>query len=258
MKEEGVNDMSNFIETMQKTFASVQENLVFILVSLLMVVVVYFAAFGCEKLIEKKNNIKFSSEKTKINKLVIMAMLAAIAVILMFFEFPLTFIAPAFYELDLSEIPVMIGSFLLGPCAGVVIEAVKILLKIFLKGTSTAFVGDFANFILGCIFVIPASVIYHTHKTKKRAIVGLIIGGLTLIVSGVFLNAFYLLPKYSQLYGTPVEKFIEMGHSINDAINNVLTFVVLAVAPFNFIKAALVSIITILLYKYLSKLLKVH
>ncbi len=258
MKEEGVNDMSNFIETMQKTFASVQENLVFILVSLLMVVVVYFAAFGCEKLIEKKNNIKFSSEKTKINKLVIMAMLVAIAVILMFFEFPLTFIAPAFYELDLSEIPVMIGSFLLGPCAGVVIEAVKILLKIFLKGTSTAFVGDFANFILGCIFVIPASVIYHTHKTKKRAIAGLIIGGLTLIVSGVFLNAFYLLPKYSQLYGTPVEKFIEMGHSINGAINNVLTFVVLAVAPFNFIKAALVSIITILLYKYLSKLLKVH
>ncbi len=164
MKEEGVNDMSNFIETMQKTFASVQENLVFILVSLLMVVVVYFAAFGCEKLIEKKNNIKFSSEKTKINKLVIMAMLAAIAVILMFFEFPLTFIAPAFYELDLSEVPVMIGSFLLGPCAGVVIEAVKILLKIFLKGTSTAFVGDFSNFILGCIFVIPASVIYHKKE----------------------------------------------------------------------------------------------
>lgn len=258
MKEEGVNDMSNFIETMQKTLASVQENLVFILVSLLMVVVVYFAAFGCEKLIEKKNNIKFSSEKTKINKLVIMAMLAAIAVVLMFFEFPLTFIAPAFYELDLSEVPVMIGSFLLGPCAGVVIEAVKILLKIVLKGTSTAFVGDFANFILGCIFVIPASVIYHTHKTKKRAILGLIVGSLALIVSGVFLNAFYLLPKYSQLYGTPVEKFIEMGHSINTAINNVLTFVVLAVAPFNLIKAALVSIITILLYKYLSKLLKVH
>lgn len=258
MKEEGVNDMSNFIETMQKTFASVQENLVFILVSLLMVVVIYFVAFGCEKLIEKKNNIKFSSEKTKINKLVIMAMLAAIAVVLMFFEFPLTFIAPAFYELDLSEVPVMIGSFLLGPCAGVVIEAVKILLKIILKGTSTAFVGDFANFILGCIFVIPASVIYHTHKTKKRAVIGLIVGGLTLIVSGVFLNAFYLLPKYSQLYGMPVEKFIEMGHSINSAINNVLTFVVLAVAPFNLIKAVLVSIITILLYKYLSKLLKVH
>ncbi len=258
MKEEGVNDMSNFIETMQKTFVSVQENLVFILVSLFMVVVIYFAAFGCEKLIEKKNNMKFSSEKTKINKLVIMAMLAAIAVVLMFFEFPLTFVAPAFYELDLSEVPVMIGSFLLGPCAGVVIEAVKILLKIVLKGTSTAFVGDFANFILGCIFVIPASVIYHTHKTKKRAIIGLIVGGLTLIVSGVFLNAFYLLPKYSQLYGTPVEKFIEMGHSINSAIDNVLTFVVLAVAPFNLIKAILVSIITILLYKYLSKLLKVH
>ena len=258
MEEEGVNDMSNFIETMQKTFASIQENLVFILISLFMVVVVYFAAFGCEKLIEKKNNIKFSSEKTKINKLVVMAMLAAIAVVLMYFEFPLTFIAPAFYELDLSEVPVMIGSFLLGPCAGVIIEAVKVLLKIVLKGTTTAFVGDFANFILGCVFVIPAAVIYHIHKTKKRAIFGLIVGSLTLIVSGVFLNAFYLLPKYSQLYGMPIETFIEMGHSINGSIHNILTFVVLAVAPFNLIKSLLVSIITIFLYKYLSRLLKVH
>jgi len=250
--------MSKFIETMQKTFASVQDNLVFIFISLLMVIVIYFAAFGCEKFIEKKNQIKFSSEKTKVNKLVIMAMLAAIAAVLMYFEFPLTFIAPAFYEMDLSEVPVMIGSFLLGPCAGVVIEAVKVLLKIFLKGTTTAFVGDFANFILGCIFVIPASVIYHLHKTKKRAIIGLITGGFALIVSGVFLNAFYLLPKYSQLYGMPIEQFIEMGHAVHQGINNIFTFVVLAVAPFNLIKAIIVGIITMLLYKYLSKLLKVH
>ena len=250
--------MSSFLSTIQKTVSSAKDNISFILVSLVMIVVVYFVAFGCEKIIEKKNGIKFSSEKTKINKLVIMAMFSAVAAVLMYVEFPITFIAPAFYEMDLSEVPVMIGSFMLGPCAGVIMEAVKVLLKLVLKGTSTAFVGDFANFILGCALVVPASVVYHTKKTKKRAIIGLVTGGIVLIVSGVFLNALYLLPKYSQLYGMPVETFINMGAAINPAISNIFTFVILAVAPFNLIKATVVGVITMLLYKYLSRLIKVH
>ena len=250
--------MSNFLSTIQKTVSSAKDNISFILVSLVMIVVVYFIAFGCEKIIEKKNGIKFSSDKTKINKLVIMAMFSAVAAVLMYVEFPITFIAPAFYEMDLSEVPVMIGSFMLGPCAGVIMEAVKVLLKLVLKGTSTAFVGDFANFILGCALVVPASVLYHTKKTKKRAVIGLVTGGIVLIVSGVFLNALYLLPKYSQLYGMPVETFINMGAAINPAISNIFTFVILAVAPFNLIKATVVGVITMLLYKYLSRLIKVH
>ena len=250
--------MSNFLSTIQKTVSSAKDNISFILVSLVMIVVVYFVAFGCEKIIEKKNGINFSSEKTKINKLVIMAMFSAVAAVLMYVEFPITFIAPAFYEMDLSEVPVMIGSFMLGPCAGVIMEAVKVLLKLVLKGTSTAFVGDFANFILGCALVVPASVLYHTKKTKKRAVIGLVTGGIVLIVSGVFLNALYLLPKYSQLYGMPVETFINMGAAINPAISNIFTFVILAVAPFNLIKATVVGVITMLLYKYLSRLIKVH
>ena len=250
--------MSSFLSTIQKTVSSAKDNISFILVSLVMVVVVYFIAFGCEKIIEKKNGIKFSSEKTKINKLVIMAMFSAVAAVLMYVEFPITFIAPSFYEMDLSEVPVMIGSFMLGPCAGVIMEAVKVLLKLVLKGTSTAFVGDFANFILGCALVVPASVLYHTKKTKKRAVIGLVTGGIVLIVSGVCLNALYLLPKYSQLYGMPVETFINMGAAINPAISNIFTFVILAVAPFNLIKATVVGVITMLLYKYLSRLIKVH
>ena len=250
--------MSNFLSTIQKTVSSAKDNISFILVSLVMIVVVYFVAFGCEKIIEKKNGIKFSSDKTKINKLVIMAMFSAVAAVLMYVEFPITFIAPAFYEMDLSEVPVIIGSFMLGPCAGVIMEAVKVLLKLVLKGTSTAFVGDFANFILGCALVVPASVLYHTKKTKKRAVIGLVTGGIVLIVSGVFLNALYLLPKYSQLYGMPVETFINMGAAINPAISNIFTFVILAVAPFNLIKATVVGVITMLLYKYLSRLIKVH
>lgn len=228
----------------------------FIIVSLIMVVAAYFAAFVCEKLIERKNHVKFSSEKMKVNKLVIMAMLSAIAVVLMYFDFPLGFIAPAFYKMDFSEVPVLIGSFLLGPCAGVIIEAVKVLLHMCLKGTTTAFVGDFANFILGCAYVVPASVIYHMHKTKKTAMIALVVGSLTLIVSGTLLNAFYLLPKYSELYGMPIESFISMGNAINSSINDIFSFVALVVAPFNLIKSVVDGIVTWILYKYLSRHLK--
>lgn len=241
---------------MKELFEMLQKNVGFVLISLAMMAAVYLIAFGCEKLIEKKTGAKFSSEKTKVNKMVIMAMLSAVAVVLMYFEFPIAFIAPAFYEMDLSEVPVMIGSFMLGPCAGVLMEAIKVILKICIKGTSTAFVGDFANFILGCTLVLPASVIYHLHKTRKNALVGLTVGGLFLMVSGVLLNAFYLLPKYSELYGMPVSTFIAMGQKINAGISDIFTFVILAVAPFNLLKALLVAVITMLLYKYLSRLLK--
>ena len=224
-----------------------KDTVYFIVISLIMVVMAYFVAFGCEKLIEKKTHVKFSSEKTKVNKLVIMAMLSAVAVVLMYFDFPLVFF---------SEVPVLIGSFLLGPCAGVIIEAVKVLLHMCLKGTTTAFVGDFANFILGCAYVVPAAVIYHLHKTKKMAVVSLIAGGVILIISGTLLNAFYLLPKYSQLYGMPVSAFIEMGSKINGSIHNLFSFVALAVAPFNLIKSAIDGVVTFVLYKYLSRHLK--
>ncbi len=235
---------------------SMKNNIEFVLISLLMMVCVYLIAYVFERIIEKKTGVKFASEKTRVNKLVIMAMMSAVSVVLMYFDFPIPFIAPPFYAMDLSEVPIMIGSFMLGPTAGVIMEAVKVILKLFIKGTSTAFVGDFSNFILGCAFVLPASIVYHLKKTRKMAFIGLFTGAVTLIIVGMAMNAFYLLPKYSQLYGMPVEAFIEMGNNINPAINNVYTFVALAVAPFNLIKAVCVSVITMLLYKPLSKLIK--
>ncbi|MBQ4283746.1 MAG: ECF transporter S component [Lachnospira sp.] len=219
---------------------------------------VYLLALVSEKLIEKSTGAKFSSRKTKVNKLVVMAMFSALAVVIMYFEFPIPFIAPGFYEMDLSEIPILIGSFMYGPVAGVVMEAVKILLKLCLKGTSTAFVGDFANFIMGCCIVVPASVIYHTKKNKKRAIIGLVAGGLTLIVVGGLMNGLYLLPKYSELYGVPIEAFIKQGSDITPAISNIATFVMLAVVPFNLIKAVIVGTVTGLLYKHVSRLLQLQ
>ena len=241
--------MNRLVETLGK-------NVEFVIVSLLMIAFMYLVAFISERLIEKKKNIKFSSEKTKINKMVLIAMLSAVSVVLMYFDFPMAFIAPSFYKLDFSEIPVLIGSFMLGPCAGVIIEAVKVILHFCMKGTTTAFVGDFANFILGCMYVVPASIIYHTKKTRKMAIISLAAGGAILVVAGMLLNAWYLLPKYSELYGMPMDVLIAMGTKVNASIKDVFSFVALAVAPFNIIKALIDGTLTVILYKYLSHQLK--
>ena len=241
---------------MQGLLDTIQKNIEFVGISLLLMIGVFAIARGSEVLIEKKTDVKFTSEKTKVNKTVIMAMLSAIAVLLMYFDFPIPFIAPGFYKIDFSEIPVLIGSFMLGPCAGVIIEAVKVILHFCMKGTTTAFVGDFANFILGCMYVVPAAIIYHTKKTRKMAMISLIAGGVILVIAGMLLNAWYLLPKYSELYGIPLDVLIAMGTKVNASITDVFSFVALAVAPFNIIKALIDGIVTVILYKYLSHQLK--
>ena len=125
----------------------------------------------------------------------------------------------------------------------------KVLLKLLVKGTSTAFVGDFANFVVGCSFVIPATIWYHLHKSKHSAVIGLILGTVSMAVLGSAFNAVYLLPKFSQLFGLPLEAIIGMGAAIRGGVNSVTTFAVLCVAPLNMVKGAMVSVLTMLLYK---------
>ena len=187
--------------------------------------------------------------------LAIMGMMGALSAVVMLFEFPLPFIAPPFYEIDFSEVPVLIGSFMIGPAAGVIIELIKILIKLLIIPTSTAFVGEFANFVIGCALVVPASIIYRRHKTKKTAIIGMIVGSIFMAVVGIFVNAYVMLPFFSQTV-LPMETIIAMGTAIHPAIDNVLTFCLLTVAPFNILKGVLVSIVTILIYKKISILLK--
>lgn len=193
--------------------------------------------------------------RSRVRTLVMVAMLGAISMILMWFEIPLWF-APSFYKIDLSEVPVMIGAFALGPVAGAMIELVKILLHLVTKGTSTAFVGDAANYIIGCALVLPAGIIYKRNKSKKSAIIGMISGTLFLTVVGCFINAYVLLPAYGKAFGMPIDALVGMGTAVNPAIKSVGTFVVLAVAPFNLVKGIVVSVITMILYKYVSPILK--
>lgn len=195
-----------------------------------------------------------TSNKTR--TLVEIGMLGAIATVLMLFEFPIPFIAPPFYEMDLSEVPVLVGAFALGPLAGATIELIKILINLLINGTATAFVGEIGNYLIGCAFIIPASIIYKRHKSKRNALAGMIIGTITMTVFGCFLNAYVLLPTYAAAFGMPIDTIIGMGSSINANITNVMTFVVIAVAPFNIIKGIVVSLITMLIYKHISPILK--
>jgi len=197
-----------------------------------------------------------SNTSNKTRKLVEIGMLGAIATVLMLFEFPLPFIAPPFYELDFSEVPVLVGAFALGPMAGATIELIKILINLLINGTVTAFVGESGNYILGCSFIIPAALIYKKHKSKKNAVVAMIVGTVVMTVFGCFLNAYVLLPTYAAAFGMPIDAIIGMGSAINGNITNVMTFVILAVAPFNILKGIVVSVITLLIYKHISPILK--
>ncbi|MCI7813758.1 MAG: ECF transporter S component [Lachnospiraceae bacterium] len=182
-------------------------------------------------------------------------MLGAVAMVLMFFEVPLWF-APPFYKMDLSELPVLIGCFAMGPAAGVMIELVKILLHLVVQGTTTAGVGDLANFLIGCSFVVPAGMIYKKIRTKKGAVIGMIVGTVTMTVLGCVLNAFVLLPFYATAFEMPMDVLIQMGTAVNAWIQDVFSFVILAVAPFNILKGMIVSALTFLLYKHIRPILR--
>lgn len=182
------------------------------------------------------------------------AMLAACAVILIELEIPLPFIAPPFYKFDFSELPALIGAFSMGPVAGIIIELIKVLVK--LITTTTMGIGELSNFILGCIFIVPASIIYKKKKTKKRAVAGLLVSSVAMSVLATFINAFVMIPLYATLFAMPVDAIIEMGASIFPFVDSMFDFCLVCVLPFNLIKVLLVSAITMFIYKPLSMLIK--
>ena len=196
------------------------------------------------------------AEKTKVNTrtLVQIGMLSALAIILMQFEIPLPF-APAFYKIDFSEVPVLIGCFSMGPFAGVLIELIKVILNVAIKGTMTMGIGDAANFLIGCAFCVPAALIYQKKRTKSGAVTGMVVGTMIMTILGCVLNAYILLPVYAKAFEMPLDALVSMGTEVNGAITGVMTFVLFAVAPFNLLKGILVSLIVFFVYKKIRQVL---
>ncbi len=195
-----------------------------------------------------------SSSLWNVRTMAKVAILAVLAAVLMLLEFPVAF-APAFVRFDFSEVPVLIGGFALGPAAAVLIEAIKILLNFLLNGTITMGIGELANFVIGCAFVFPAALIYQHHKTRRTAVIGMIVGTLCMTVVGMLANYYVLIPAYISIAQFPEDAIISMGQAINPAITDIRSLVVLSVTPFNLFKGAVISLITFLLYKHVSPLL---
>ena len=232
---------------MTELLTQLRENLLFVLVCAAIIATIFAAAKLTERFLKGIRKV------SKTRRICIISICSAIAAVLHMLDFPLLFLAPDFYKLDFSELPVMLCGFYLGPSAAVACEAVKILLKLLLKGTSTAFVGDFANFVVGCSLVFPSAAIYHIRRKRKFALLGLAVGTVALTVFGSAFNAVYLLPKFSQLFDLPLDNIIAMGSNINSGIRDLSTFVLLAVAPLNLVKGIAISVLTLLLYKRIAR-----
>lgn len=188
-------------------------------------------------------------------KLTLAALFGALAFLLMFFSFPIPILSP-FAELDLSAVPELIGAFMLGPVGGVAIVTVKLLLKLVFQGSSSMLTGEVQNFLLECAFIIPATLYYQRNKTKKGAVIGLIIGSIITIIAAVLTNIYLIFPAYMTLYGMNWDSILGIFSEINPMINNIPTMVAFSVIPFNVVSRVITSVITMILYKKISGLIK--
>lgn len=188
------------------------------------------------------------SKQFQVKTIAFISMLGALSAVLMAINVPLPF-APTFLKFDISELPALFAGFFLGPTSGGGVIAIKLLLKVLLQGTETAFVGELMNLIGSCAFVLPAALIYRRWHTKRGALVALSISTVLASVICIFLNAYVAFPMYSSLYGMPLEAIIEMGSAVNPMVHDSFTLMIYGVFPFNLVKHGLTSIATYLVYK---------
>ena len=198
-----------------------------------------------EKAVTKKQAISTSN-------MVKISILGVMSFILMFMNLPLP-IFPAFLKIDFADIPSVSGGFALGPVAGIMIQLIKNILH-FMFDNSTGGVGEISNFIVGGSFVLVSSSIYHAMRSKKGAIIGSIAGTIVMAMVGALSNYFLIIPFYSNIM--PIDVIINLGTVVNSAIHDKLTLVLYGVIPFNIFKGIVISVVTALLYKKVTPILK--
>ncbi|NLW41520.1 MAG: ECF transporter S component [Tissierellia bacterium] len=196
------------------------------------------------------NNVSASSLKTRY--LVRVGVLGALGFALMFLDMPLAFIAPPFMKLDLSDVPGLISGFAMGPIYGVLVQLIKNILN--LSKTSTGGVGELSNFIVGSSFVLVSSLVYKRDKSMKSALIGVILGVMTMAALAMASNYFVVFPLYAKLM-IPMETIINMGKAVNPNIDSLWKMMLLSVLPFNLIKGAVNGLVTFMVYKKVRKYL---
>ena len=180
--------------------------------------------------------------------------LSVMAFILMNIKMPLAFIAPAFMKLDISDVPVLLGAFTMGPIYGVIIAAIKNILNIIITGTDTGMVGELSNFIIASVYAITASVFYRRYRTFKGAILSLILGIVLMTTSAFISNYYFIFPLYAKIM--PMEAIVAMGSKIFPKVTDLFTMMVYCIIPFNIIKGSITAVVTVLLYERVRPALK--
>ncbi len=178
--------------------------------------------------------------------------LSAIAFVLMLIEIPIPFLMPSFIKFDFSDLPALIGSFSMGPVCGILIELIKNLLHVLDSGSFG--VGELSNFILGAVFVGVAGVIYKHNKTKKGAVIGAFVGALAMALFSLPSNAFVVYPVYYNFM--PKETILAAYQAILPSVTSVEQCLLIFNVPFTFIKGMIDVLITLLIYKRISPILK--
>lgn len=194
-------------------------------------------------------------QRQSVRRLVMASMMGALAFLLIYFNFSVPVISP-FAEFDLSALPELVGGFILGPVGAIEIIVAKILLKLVFNGSESMLTGEIQNLILSIAYVLPAVLYYRKHRTKKGAVIGLVIGSVTSVIVSVFTNVYLIFPFYIKLYGMDWDGIIQICSAANPWIKDIPTMVAFSVLPFNIISRTVVSFITFLLYKKISKPLK--
>ncbi|WP_329754161.1 ECF transporter S component [Catenibacterium mitsuokai] len=191
----------------------------------------------------------------KTKKLVMAALLGALAAILMVLDFNVP-LAPGFIKFDFSDFPVLIGGFVFGPLTGVLIAFLKIVLNLLFKPTTTMFVGEASNFLLSVCYMGVACLFYRKHRTKKGAVIGMVLATVTTSLFAIASNILVMFPMYAKLFGMSMEQIVGMVSAVNPFVKDVTTMVIASLVPFNLFKYGVISLITFISYKKIEVILK--
>lgn len=235
-------------------WSNLRENSLFIIELFAVIALVLLLAYVIERIIKKVT--KDTEKILTTRKIAVIGMFSAVAGILMVLEIPLPGI-PATHKFEIGDLASLLCGFAYGPVAGVLVCMLKVIIKLLFRPTSTAFVGEMANFLIASSLVLPATTIYWIRKSKKGAIVSCVIGAICMTVFGSLLNLFYIFPTFLRMFcDGDMNALISMGSTVNPLIKDIPTFVLFTAVPINLLKSVAVGGLTMILYKPLKPVFK--
>lgn len=198
---------------------------------------------------------ELENSRMRVKKIAFIGLMGAVSAVLMLLRFPIPFMPP-FLSFDLSGVMEMMGGLMFGPLEALCIIVVKILLQLVMQGSMSLGTGELQNFILSSAYVLPAVLIYHRKKTKKSAIVGMTVSSIVVAVVAVIKNLYLIIPFYVKLFGMSMDDIISMCSAVNPAMKDTMSLVIFGLVPFNLIKYGATSVVTFIIYKRLSGVIR--